>query len=82
MSTITIGNAAANAYVQTGDTTGNLTFSVVGGVVNASTITGAVAVPSGTTAQRPSNITDGMIRYNSNTSSLEVTFSSSWVSFP
>lgn len=82
MSTITIGNAAANAYAQTSDTTGNLAFTTVGGVINAASLKGAVAIPSGTTAQRPSSTTNGMIRYNSNTSSLEVFIGSSWVTFP
>lgn len=82
MSTITIGNSSANAYVQTSDTTGNLAFVAVGGVIDASAMNGAVAIPSGTTAQRPSSTENGMIRYNSNTSSLEVLIGSSWVTFP
>jgi hypothetical protein len=82
MSTITIGNSSANAYVQTGDNTGNLAFVAVGGIINASAMSGAVSIPAGTTAQRPSSTANGMIRYNSNTSSLEVFIASSWVTFP
>ena len=42
--------------------------------------TGAVILPIGTTAQRPASPTNGMIRINTTTNSLEVysTINSSW----
>jgi hypothetical protein len=81
MSTITIGNALANAYVQTGDTTGNLVFTTTGGVINASSMKGAVAMPSGTTADRPTG-SNGIIRYNTSTANLEAYVGGAWVTFP
>ena len=80
MSTISVGNTITTSFVTTGDTTGNLTFSVISNVVNAASIVGAIAVPSGTTDQRPVNLTNGMIRYNSNTSKIEVLTNGSWTS--
>lgn len=82
MSTITIGNANANAYSHTTDTSGNLSFLAVGGLINASSMSGAVAIPSGTTAQRPVNETNGMIRYNSSNNVCEAYVGGSWVTFP
>ena len=80
MSTISVGNTITTSFVTTGDTTGNLTFSTVGGVVNTASMVGAIAVPSGTTDQRPVNLANGMIRYNSNTSKIEVLTNGSWTS--
>ena len=41
--------------------------------------TGSLKIPSGTTAQRPSSATDGMIRYNSTTLSFEAYLNGNWV---
>jgi hypothetical protein len=41
--------------------------------------TGSLTIPSGTTAQRPSSATDGMIRYNSTTLSFEAYLNGNWV---
>lgn len=82
MSTITIGNASANAYVQTSDISGNLAFTAVGGIINAASISGAVAIPSGTTAQRPNNLVNGMIRYNSTSNVCETYINNTWITFP
>lgn len=43
--------------------------------------TGAVTLPIGTTAQRPSSPTTGMTRYNTTTNSLELWNGASWVGF-
>jgi hypothetical protein len=81
MSTITIGNGVANAVTYTADTTGNLVFTTIGGVINASSMKGAVAIPSGTTANRPTG-SNGIIRYNTSTANLEAYVGGSWVTFP
>jgi hypothetical protein len=81
MSTITIGNGVANAVTYTADTTGNLVFTATGGVVNASSMNGAVAIPSGTTNNRPTGV-NGIIRYNTSTANLEAYVGGSWVTFP
>jgi len=80
MSTITIGNGAANAYVQSGDITGDLAFVMAGTIANVSTA-GAVIIPSGTTAQRPASPVNGMIRYNTNIPNLEGYANNTWVGF-
>jgi hypothetical protein len=82
MSTITIGNGIANAVTYTADTTGNLVFTAAGGVVNASSMTGAASIPSGTTAQRPANLVNGMIRYNSTNNVCETYINNIWIAFP
>jgi hypothetical protein len=81
MSTITIGNGIANAVTYTADTTGNLVFTTTGGVINASSMKGAVAIPSGTTNNRPTGV-NGIIRYNTSTANLEAYVGGSWVTFP
>lgn len=40
--------------------------------------TGALALPAGTTAERPTVVVDGMIRYNSTTNKYEICENSSW----
>ena len=80
MSTITIGNGEANAYTQTGDLTGDISFVTAGGVANVATI-GAVIVPVGTTAQRPSSPVNGMIRYSTTNNVLEGYANNTWVGF-
>jgi hypothetical protein len=81
MSTITIGNGIANAVTYTADTTGNLVFTTTGGVINASSMSGAVAIPSGTTNNRPTGV-NGIIRYNTSTANLEAYVGGAWVTFP
>lgn len=44
--------------------------------------TGALSVPSGTTAQRPSSPVNGMLRYNTTIPQLESYVNGSWVSIP
>lgn len=41
--------------------------------------TGAIIVPNGTTAQRPSTAVNGMFRYNSNVAKFEAYSNGSWV---
>lgn len=79
MSTISAGNTASTAIVITGDITGNLVLFATSNVVSMTTATGAFALPSGTTAQRPASATNGMIRYNSETAVLEGYINGAWV---
>ena len=77
------------ALISSGDNTSTLTFQT--NTSNAITIystqianfssTGAVVLPSGTTAQRPSdaNVANGMMRYNTNTFRIESYLSNNWV---
>jgi hypothetical protein len=67
----------------------NLTFetnSIDAVVINGSQIanfvsTGAVTVPAGTTAQRPSPAVNGMMRYNTTTLVVEGYANNTWVAF-
>ena len=81
MSTISAGNTISTPIIVTVDTTGNLALSTTGGVINAASMTGAVAIPSGTTNNRPTGI-NGVIRYNTSTANLEAYVNGSWVTFP
>ena len=49
------------------------------GILNLSGSTGALTVPRGTTAQRPSSLVAGMIRYNTTTNTTEVYSGISWI---
>ena len=82
MSTIAISNGISNTVTITPDVTGNLVFSAVSGIINASSLTGAAAIPTGTTAQRPTNLVNGMIRYNSTNNVCETYINNIWISFP
>lgn len=81
MSTIAISNVADSPVVITPDTTGNIVFTVSGGIINAAGLTGAVILPSGTTNNRPTGV-DGTIRYNSSNVTLEAYVAGNWTSFP
>ena len=78
-------NASSAGLVETVDTSGILEFQtantsalVIGTNQNANfTSTGAIILPTGTTAQRPTGV-NGMMRYNSNTSKIEVFVASAW----
>ena len=78
MSTISAGNTTTTAITQTADATGNLIFTAVSQIVDMSSVTGAVVVPVGTTAQRPASATNGAIRFNTSTNALETYAGSSW----
>jgi len=80
MSTITIGNAIANAYVHTGSTDGVLDIVVANGLINCASNSGAVRLPSGTTSQRPIGV-NGMMRYNVTTNAVEGYANNTWVAF-
>jgi tripartite-type tricarboxylate transporter receptor subunit TctC len=43
--------------------------------------TGAVKMPAGTTAQRPSSAVNGMMRYNTTTLKIEGYANNTWVTF-
>lgn len=81
MSTISIGNGTANAYVQTGDTSGSLNLSVANGLINCAVNSGAFGLPAGTTEQRPSSPSNGSLRYNTTTLKLEGYANNTWVGF-
>jgi hypothetical protein len=80
MSSIAAGTTTGSALVSTGDTTGELVFKT-NGTTTALTIdtsqnvvfesTGSITIPVGTTAERPSSPTNGMIRYNTTINSTE-----------
>jgi len=55
------------------------TYTVATGILALNGSTGALAVPSGTTAQRPSSLVAGMIRYNTTTNQTEVYSGVTWV---
>lgn len=81
MSTISAGTTTTTSLVQTGDTTGNLVLTAVSGIVDASggaTNTGALTLPVGNTAQRPT-AANGMMRYNTTTSTAEYYSGAGWV---
>ena len=50
--------------------------------IDMSSNTGALVVPVGTTAQRPKNPTNGMMRYNTTIPQLEIYIGTSWNSLP
>jgi hypothetical protein len=78
-------NASSAGLTETVDTTGILEFQtantsalIISASQNANfTSTGAITLPVGTTAQRPTGV-NGMMRYNSNTSKIEVFVASAW----
>lgn len=69
---------AANGFVTIADGSGILELQGTAGVVTAGNNIGAFVIPAGTTAQRPASPTNGMIRYNTTTSSVEVYKSGTW----
>ncbi len=71
MSEIRAGTTTTTALVTTGDTSGNIVLTADSGIVTANA-TGALTVPSGTTAQRPATPIAGQLRYNTTTSNVEV----------
>jgi len=83
MSSISAGTATGNSLVRTADLTGNLVLIAAGGVVDAGgagTNTGALMMPSGTTAQRPAVATAGMIRFNTTLAATEFYNGTTWIS--
>jgi len=60
-------------------TTGNLTLNAYSNVVNMGNNTGALIAPIGTTAQRPTALVNGMVRWNTTTSAYEVYTGTTWV---
>jgi hypothetical protein len=58
--------------------TGNLTITSNSSIVNMSPNTGALIPPTGTTSQRPSNVSLGMQRWNTDTGVYEVWNGLSW----
>lgn len=84
------GNSTAfTALFKSGASDANLAFETNGidaVVINGSQIvnfvsTGAVKIPFGTTAQRPANPVNGMIRYNTTTLRVEGYANNTWVAF-
>jgi hypothetical protein len=60
-------------------TTGNLTLNAYSNVVNMGNNTGALIAPIGTTAQRPTDLVNGMVRWNTTTSAYEVYTGTTWI---
>ena len=77
---VSVSNTAISGNIISSQIAPNQTFygdpTVTGNVtVNG---TGSLKIPSGTTAQRPSSASDGMIRYNSTTLSFEAYLNGNW----
>ena len=81
----TIINASTAGLTETVDISGTLALQTANTTailistaqdINC-TSTGAITVPVGTTAQRPTGV-NGMLRYNSSTSKIEVFVASAW----
>ena len=87
--TATINASTSSGVVVTSDTSGalalqtaNTTAMTIDSSQNATfNSTGALAVPSGTTAQRPASPVNGQIRYNTTTSQTEIYQGGAWNSF-
>jgi hypothetical protein len=79
MSIISAGNTVTTAMVQTADTSGNLVFVTTGGVLYANSSAGGLAIPSGTTAQRPASTVNGTVRYNTTLGAVEMYVGGAWV---
>lgn len=81
----TIINASSAGLVETIDNSGILelqTANTAAIIIDASQNanfagTGAITLPVGTTAERPTGV-NGMMRYNSNTSKIEVFVANAW----
>ena len=67
--------SASNSALNLNSITGDLTVSG-NGTFNG---TGFTKIASGTTAQRPSSASDGMIRYNTSTITFEAYLNGNWV---
>jgi hypothetical protein len=85
------GNSTTiTALIKSGASDANLAFETNGidaVVINGSQIanfvsTGAVTIPRGTTAQRPSPAVNGMFRYNTSNSTFEAYIGGSWTFIP
>ena len=64
---------------QTADNSGTLELQATSGLVSMANVTGALAIPTGTTAQRPASPVNGMQRWNSTTNVYEVYVNGGWV---
>jgi hypothetical protein len=81
-SIIRTGTTSGTAFNISPDTTGTLALTADSGIIDASSTTGALTVPTGTTAQRPATPVAGMTRYNTTLTAYEVYAGSGagWVS--
>jgi hypothetical protein len=84
------GNSTTfTALIKSGASDANLAFEtngidavVINQLQNANFVsTGAVKIPAGTTAQRPSSVVNGMMRYNTTTLRVEGYANNTWVAF-
>ena len=71
--------SGVTGITQTADSTGTLELQATSGLVTMANVTGALTVPTGTTAQRPSTLAAGMIRYNTTTNTTEVYSGLIWI---
>ena len=78
MSTFAAGNTLSTGIIITSDTTGNIALSAINGLIDASSTSGALVVPQGTTTQRPGNTANGQLRFNSTLGSFEGYSAGAW----
>ena len=86
----TIGDGVLGKLRKTADATGALTLQTsttdalaISAAQNVTlSSTGALSVPSGTTAQRPSSPVNGMLRYNTTIPQLEIYLGGTWTALP
>lgn len=71
-----LSNTAGNTIITSAN---SITMNAVSGIIDASNTTGALIVPTGTTAQRPVNAANGAIRWNTSNTGVEFYNSSAWV---
>ena len=64
-----LSNTAGNTIITSAN---SITMNAVSGIINASVTTGALIVPTGTTAQRPVNAANGAIRWNTSNNWAEI----------
>ena len=74
---LTISNVTISANISAVSSSSNIILSAAG--AGAVQFTGnAIGIPSGTTAQRPTTVAAGYIRFNTDTNSLEIFDGSNW----
>jgi hypothetical protein len=75
---LTFTSATSGTITSINTASTELSFNPSLGIFNLSGATGALNIPTGTTAQRPASPVVSMVRYNTTTSSYEVYINSSW----
>jgi hypothetical protein len=83
-SSVSASPAGSNTQVQYNNSgafagSAGFLYDATNGILNLSGSTGALTVPTGTTAQRPSTLAAGMIRFNTSTNQTEIYSGTAWV---